>query len=83
MWTVEKVARALCEADNLDPDETDPADISGKRLPYWRRYVPRAVAAIEAMREPIEAIRTDGSDEMKNSSEVWRAMIDAILAEGT
>ena len=47
------------------------------------RYRQRARAAIEAMREPTEAMRKAGWEETDQRDEyaVWCAMIDAALAE--
>lgn len=44
-----------------------------------------AIAAIEAMREPTEAMEWVGDDahdpHVRNASEIWQAMIDAALLE--
>lgn len=41
----------------------------------------RARAAIEAMREPTEAMAAAGSDEVTNGKQTWHAMIDAALED--
>lgn len=61
----------------------------------WRDYVPRARAVIEAIREPSEAMANRGLTEWQSSTDfgalepeaadfdlAWKAMIDALLAEG-
>jgi hypothetical protein len=45
---VERVARAICEAERMNPDD---------KLGGWRHWQDAARAAIEAMREPTEAMR--------------------------
>lgn len=86
---VERVARAMAVADGCGPD--DPAYV---RYPgghafglCWRdKYAAKARAAIEAMREPTEAMRHaypkaafGGPFATKEDS--YRAMIDAALAD--
>ena len=50
----------------------------------WRCHVVEARAAIAAMREPTDEMLEAGTDEATSGfvSPVWRAMIDAALAEG-
>lgn len=67
---VEKVARAIAEGCNLDPDAISPkAAAAGHQIPEWHFFVPAAHKAIRAMREPT-------ADMLK----VWQAMIDAALS---
>ncbi|RVT90204.1 hypothetical protein [Sphingomonas crocodyli] len=86
---VEKVARALCRAEGGAP--TMP--MNGKSL--WQHYVPVARAAIIAMREPSEAMKTAGAEEggfagyygddpenRTAAQMVWHAMVDMALQEG-
>ena len=50
MDLTEKIARAICEADGLDPDEVSQVlQPVHKRLQNWRGYTSHAVAAIEAL----------------------------------
>ena len=50
---VERIARAICVASGQDPDfDYDPRGISFGDDIRWKLYVPKARAAIEAMREP-------------------------------
>lgn len=48
MDMVERVARAICRAGICGPR----AHLDEQEDLHWRRYVPEARAAIEAMREP-------------------------------
>lgn len=68
---VERVARAICEAIPFGVDQVDAAKA--------------ARAAIEALREPTEAVCEAGAnvlDVLAFDMEVaWPAMIDAILKE--
>jgi hypothetical protein len=69
---IERVARALCRADNCDPDHesSDPIDAG-----LWTRYEPDARTAIEAMREPTEAMWEAGATELyghpREKAEEW------------
>ncbi len=90
---VERVARAICAATNIamegvtevvldNPDFVIPAHkrTDGKALPRWQLYVPKARAAIAAMREPTEAmIDATGSDWGSQLEDNWQAMIDEAL----
>lgn len=59
---VEKVARAICEVERMNPDDA---------LGGWVHWVPAARAAIEAMREPTEAMLYRGE-----------GMCDFVMPEG-
>lgn len=90
---VERVARALAKADRLEPDEdpnyvsqymmTDMAYPPEARL--WWRYIPKAKAAIAAMREPTEpmtiaaAIEPGELMDRMIAAQTWRVMIEAAL----
>lgn len=56
---IERVARAICVSDGLDPDRKfKSSDISDGKAPHelaWHEYQPAARAAVEAMRVPTEA----------------------------
>lgn len=89
---IERVARAICRAGGKDPDETM-IELGGVRTPMWDAFVPIARAAIEAMREPTEAmVAAMGSDltdegepragtqaSLELSRAHWRKGIDAAL----
>lgn len=91
---VERVARRICELYGEEPDKLLPA-ISGREWlsptqPRWRSYTPQAIAAIEVMRKPTEAMseagdlaaRAEGAHDCEiPMSDVWRAMIDAALGK--
>lgn len=75
---IERVARAICLADTGLP-EGETADAR-----EWYRCAARA--AIEAMREPTDAMLAEGGVAMSfashpsDANRSWRAMIDAALA---
>lgn len=79
---IERVARALCKADGCDPDHESPDQIDAG-IKLWTRYVRDARAAIEAMREPTEAmseaVKPLGLCRTEDAAEIYRAMIDAAL----
>lgn len=86
MSVVERVARAIDVADGRDPDA--PANI---RYPggypegvSWKKQIPRARAAIEAMREPTDEMELAGWGAIPSAdaTDIWQAMIDAALREG-
>ena len=73
MNMVEKVARAICEAQGDDPDYLEPGDAHGIDAYFsdgepafrrWKNYIREARAAIEAMREPSNAILKAGYEAM-------------------
>lgn len=79
---VEKVARGICVARGLDPDNG--VIHGGKRYPAaWMANVAPARAAIEAMREPTREMILAGVHDIPGGAAsgvpVWRAMIDAAL----
>lgn len=88
MEMVEKVARAI--AAEMGTDWGGPlgeSDLSF--LPYKARYMSMARAAIEAMREPTEAMKEagfqaghlgDGEWEYADPESAYTAMIDAALS---
>ena len=83
MSMIERVARAICWANGMDPDLTLGGD--GKNF-LWREYVSQARAAIEAMREPTKAMTESGAYGSGEDSEnaalgAWGAMIAAALSE--
>lgn len=90
---IERVARAICLSEGLDPDfNYDPnglGTIAGNDV-RWKFFVADAKYAIEAMREPTEVmldaywLNTGESKEMRirvHSTAVryFKAMIDAAL----
>jgi hypothetical protein len=70
---VERVARALCKENAKDPDWP----VAG--TPYWKAYEREARAAIEAMRQPTEAMRESGRHRPETMAEIWNTMITAAL----
>jgi hypothetical protein len=83
----ERVARALCKrraAIEFTPEEFI-IDHLGRRVQYWSLWTEDARAAIEAIREPTEAMERAGQEEELSGTEdvkaIYRAMIDAALKE--
>jgi hypothetical protein len=73
----ERVARAIAESHY--PDKCVES--------MWQHMMPDAIAAIEAMREPTEAMVNAGYDvgyspDPLPCDAVWKAMIDAAISEG-
>lgn len=87
MTPIERVARALCKVENVKADDYDP-----HYNPVWFHYVPKAIVAIQALRDPSEkmlsamgytvdpACQDDGS--WTWVEQAWQAGIDAALGEG-
>lgn len=88
---IERVARAICVADGCDPNQESvgigvqmPA---GQKYRLWEVRVAQARAAIEAMREPTEAmaditgrVLSCGYGHVPDDARiVWQAMIDKAL----
>lgn len=96
---IERVARALCVAAGHDPDRTHDIYVEGDPDAgvAWAGYRREARAAIEAMREPTEAMVDAACDVVVGFSGeyddynvylgshefngVWTAAIDAALKE--
>ncbi len=96
---VERVARALCIADREDPDAMVSTLVPTYRgsdrmkfaeVPAWTKRVKAARAAIEAMREPTDAMIEAGGnkfswehelDEQAQLRAAWPAAIDAALGK--
>ncbi|TAA49361.1 hypothetical protein [Shinella sp. JR1-6] len=55
---IEKVARAICAQQEIDPDELTRERPEYEPYPQWWGFTPTARAAIEAMREPTEEMQT-------------------------
>ena len=83
---VERVARAICVKNCEDPDEAsygflgtgDPKSFA------WRGYIPHAIAALAALREPTEEMVRAAYDQTMNGigsmpRAYWQAMIDEAL----
>jgi hypothetical protein len=54
MTDLERIARAICKANNMDPDA------QFGRSPRWNVYVVDARAAVEAMMTPSDAVLKAG-----------------------
>jgi hypothetical protein len=100
MTGIERASRALCAVDGLDPDEDWTTDdqtqiqiaIPKGERQRWRLYARKARVAIEAIREPTEAmVDAGGQIEVPAGDynysiggiarEVWSTMIDSALNE--
>lgn len=85
---VERVARALCEAIGFPADGNV---LDGDQIKIgWHTQIPKARAAIEALRLPTDAMVGAGHAEIKpdnlpadagDARQCWRAMIDAALRD--
>lgn len=87
MSMVEKVARAMAEADVKIYEARHPDlsrdEIAGAAAVVAGDYVAMARAAIEAMREPTREMDDVGRDHnfSRYATPAWQAMIDAALSE--
>jgi hypothetical protein len=90
---VDRAARAICVAcDGCDPDDVNGGAHPGglwldEGEPWWIGYREHARAAIEALREPdeamIRAMQPQGLSpyEFEIAIRAWRSMIDAALRD--
>ena len=77
---VERVARAICREDASVVPSLGDMHLHVNNC--WRYFVRQARAAIEAMREPTEALQAAGAHRRENRkpvADIWRAMIDEAL----
>lgn len=91
MKMVERVARALCrEAEEMTTQMNGEQcwrtlgfpSLEAWTAAVWPNYVPAARAAIEAMREPTEAmVAAYDAHDLALVASGYDAMIDAVLAE--
>lgn len=73
---VERAARALCVADNCNPDAVHDGE------PAWKDWAADVITVIAAMREPTQEMLWAGSGSSERDATCassWRAMIDAAL----
>lgn len=97
MTPLERAARAICEANDLEPDtpvmapgfqrEVSASVRSPGSGPYlWERFVPQARAVLKAIRKPSDAMRDPFTETLHwddlDQDDVWQTMIDAALEEG-
>lgn len=90
---IERVARAICIEQGFPPDDkyrSSRFEGCEPREFQWHAFQPEAVAAIEAMREPTEAMAKAGAEYTKDdfgadqdfadcAKLCWLDMIDAAL----
>jgi hypothetical protein len=89
----ERVARAICIAAGLDPDQQGYWAAAQTLSPYWTTRIPEARASILAMREPTlemldafvsRALQVQVSGEggwTQYAIGQWQQMIDAAIRE--
>jgi hypothetical protein len=82
---IERVARAIARAHRIGDLFIAPDGSAHKSEP-WQGFVDHARAAIAAMREPTEAMASEGAFAVDGLFEpgavaVWQAMTDAALKE--
>jgi hypothetical protein len=53
---VERVARAICDANGIDPDKAFDPDVEGAPM-YWTIFIPEARASIAVQQELIQQLR--------------------------
>ncbi len=74
------------EAAPPPPAEPDVDGLAAFEAPHWDGYIPAAIAAIAAMREPTAAMLNAGCGTSRwpelheGTRRMWRAMVDAALA---
>lgn len=94
MTMVERVARRLCRRFHLAGYGGEISDAIARYIEVsvehdWHKWADDARVAIEAIREPTEAMMDVGGEarwrspirDPDNVREIWRAMIDASLSE--
>lgn len=101
MTMVERVARAICRVDLIaiameENISLSPNGLDASLDKEWRKAIPNARAAIEAIREPTQTMVKHGEDAIELSDgagvtyeflsrdeigEIWQSMIDAALKE--
>ncbi len=89
---IEKVARAVCQHDDLDPDELVDSIGNGKLKPRWstREFAGRQSAALAAMREAMVPVAfykqwwVDGLPKCRvDMSEICEPWLDDLKPEIT
>lgn len=84
MTMIERVARAIAQADTTVNGQFDDTEMGDIFWGEWKHlYIPMARAAIEAMREPTDAM-VDAMDEHAGTiapQYAYEAAIDAALNE--
>ncbi|MBV9065110.1 MAG: hypothetical protein JO004_05010 [Methylobacteriaceae bacterium] len=79
---VERVSRALCQSAGHDPDGGQRAGAVEEANSTF--FTQMARAAVEAMRDPTEAMIEAARDEIlvADAPGAWRKMIEVALSEG-
>lgn len=84
MKMIEKIARAICEADGINPEWAGSVDPDCTYY-AWENYIPHAKAALYALKEPTEGMKMVIRNEncvYGNESDFMSALVDAIEGEG-
>jgi hypothetical protein len=83
MTLIERVARAIAVFHRLGTDYVAPDGSRHPVEPRWEEWTDHARAAIEAMREPTEAMIEAYAYDMyePDPREQWQKMLDAGLKE--
>lgn len=78
---IERIARQLCIAAQIDPDKHVPRKERGLResRSAWMQFREEARTILQAMREPTRSMVRAAPSE--HGDDHWTAMIDAALAE--
>lgn len=78
---LERVSRALCQNAGHDPDATH--QVNSIDQENWTFFVHAARAALEAMREPTQAMIDAARNDvlLADALGVWRTMINTALSE--
>lgn len=75
----EKIARAICEADGINPEWAGSVD-PDCTYDAWENYIPHARAAMSAIKEPTYGMIESGDIDMKTGYSVdliYTSMIQA------
>jgi hypothetical protein len=80
MEFLERVARGLCQSAGHDPDGKH--HVSDGEKENWTFFIQAACAALEAMREPSQAMVDAALHDIlaADASGVWKTMINAALS---
>jgi hypothetical protein len=80
MSMVERVAKAICAANGIDPDE--PVHGGGMEWSAWQEWEDEARAAIAEMREPTKWMRDEGMRAHMKALYTGKTSIDSGIDDG-
>lgn len=89
MTKLEEIARAICIADDVDPDETGmglgQTMPEGTTYPLWQARMKQARAAVEALKTPNDFMTSAGGYVAQNTKwtprQFWEGVLNAVLEE--